>query len=143
MCAGLLGSIPTFDRIAPIEALVSNSLPAVFASFYASTPCEGVFHYSRRTFYITVWCFQANCWAGKISNRNYRDGFFLLLTILAQLINIYLIRGSESEKKYNNDKNVFLIRKQDQAGLIPVETNVDGVVVAWSVESEGEIYMCV
>ena len=76
-------------------------------------------------------------------NRNYRDGFFLLLTNLAQLINIYLIRGSESEKKYNNDKNVFLIRKQDQVCLIPVETNVDGVVVAWSVESEGEVYMCV
>ena len=67
---------------------------------------------------------------------------FLLLTNLAQLINIDLIRGSESEKKYNNDKNVFLIRKQDQVGLIPVETNVDGVVVAWSVESEGEVYMC-
>ena len=75
--------------------------------------------------------------------QNYKDGFFLLLTNLAQLINIYLIRGSESEKKYNNDKNVFLIRKQDQFGLIPVETNVDGVVVAWSVESEGEVYMCV
>ena len=41
------------------------------------------------------------------------------------------------------DKNVFLIRKQDQVGLLPVETIVDGVVVAWSVESEGEVYMCV
>ena len=46
VCASLLGIIPTFDRIAPIEALVSNSLPAVFASFYAPTPCGGVFHYS-------------------------------------------------------------------------------------------------
>ena len=34
-------------------------------------------------------------------------------------------------------------KKTGQVGLIPVETNVDGVVVAWSVESEGEVYMCV
>ena len=31
------------------------------------------------------------------------------------------------------------IRKQELVGLIPVETIVDGGVVAWSVESEGEV----
>ena len=52
----------------------------------------------------------------------------MLLTNLAQVI---------------KNKECALIRKEDQVGLIPVEITVDGVVVAWSVESEGEVYMCV
>ena len=54
----------------------------------------------------------------------YIEGFFLLLTNLAQVI---------------KNKKCALIRKEDQVGLIPVEITVDGVVVAWSVESEGEV----
>ena len=47
----------------------------------------------------------------------------MLLTNLAQVI---------------KNKECALIRKEDQVGLIPVEITVDGVVVAWSVESDEE-----